>query len=68
MEQNCEKSNGRNKVSKYCIKCKNTFCDNVNTLEVVTDKSGKLDLRTRCPECASESIIYIRSVIKPALA
>ena len=60
MELKCDKCDGHNVSTKYCPKCKKTFCDTVNTSKVIKKSSHEADLVDCCPECGEKGIIYIR--------
>lgn len=60
MKLKCEKCIGEKTSTKYCLKCKKTFCDTIITSKVIEKTSYEAELIDCCPECGSRSIIYIK--------
>ena len=61
MEPKCEKCNGKNDFTKYCVKCKKAFCDDVLTSRIIEKPSGEKDIANCCPECGAEQLLYIKN-------
>gem|GEM_PF-5180609 len=60
MPVNNEGSSSKKSLTKYCLECKEAFCDDVLTCKVIKSKSGKPEIINSCPNCGSDNMFYIK--------
>ena len=51
MVLNCEKCDGENDVTKYCLDCKKSFCHKVKTVKLIKVAPKLFDATNNCPNC-----------------
>ena len=58
MNLECDKCEGQETSTKYCIKCKKAFCNSVTTSKVVMKDTTEAELIDICPECGAKQIVH----------
>ena len=65
MDLKCDKCDGQNNSTKYCIKCKKAFCNSITTSQVIMKESNEAELVDICPNCGVKHIIHFNLTAKP---